>query len=75
MVLKTQEKSMKDKSDPLQVLLDMKAQLKLTVDDELIKKCYDLQKKHQYDKDRDTMNQMQAIIEEAIKDEDKRNNH
>ena len=64
-----------NKSDPLQVLLDMKAQLNLKVADDLIKKCYDIQNKHQYDKDRDTMNQMQTIIEETIKDEAQRNNH
>ena len=58
------------KSDPLEVLLEVKTQLKLSVDDDLIKACYQLQNVHQYDKDRDTMKKMQKLIEATIsKDE------
>ena len=58
------------KSDPLEVLLDVKTQLKLNVEDDLIKACYQLQNIHQYDKDRDTMKKMQKLIEAAISKEE-----
>lgn len=54
------------KSDPLLVLLDIKAKMKTEVNDELIKACYQLQSDHQYDKDRDTMKKMQALVETEI---------
>ena len=57
---------MTTKNDPLEVLLDTKKKLGITIDDEIIKACYQLQSEHQYDKDRDTMKKMQALIEEAI---------
>ena len=54
------------KSDPLLVLLEIKATMETNIDDELVKNCYQLQSEHQYDKDRETMKKMQALIEEAI---------
>lgn len=54
------------KSDPLSVLLEIKATMDTNIDDELVKSCYQLQSEHQYDKDRETMKKMQALIEEAI---------
>ncbi len=54
------------KSDPLSVLLDIKEQMTTKVDDELIRACYQLQSDHQYDKDRNTMKQMQALVETVI---------
>ena len=54
------------KSDPLSVLLEIKATMETNIDDELVKSCYQLQSEHQYDKDRETMKKMQVLIEEAI---------
>ena len=57
---------MATKSNPLNVLLDIKVKLGVDIEDDLIKKCYQLQSDHQYDKDRDTMKKMQELIEESI---------
>ncbi|MCW8828094.1 MAG: hypothetical protein OQK94_03455 [Gammaproteobacteria bacterium] len=57
---------MSHKSDPLQVLLDIKNKMSLDIDDELIKGCYEIQRDHQYDRDRDTLKKMKALIEEQI---------
>ena len=54
------------KSDPLTVLLEVRAGMDTTLDDELVRACYLLQSEHQYDKDRDTMKKMQALVEEVI---------
>lgn len=57
---------MKYKSDPLSVLLKLRGQMETQVDDDLIKACYKLQSDHQYDKDRDTINRMKALVEDAV---------
>jgi hypothetical protein len=57
---------MMNKSDPLTVLMDVKSKLNLNVDEDLIKECYQMQSDHQFDKNRDTMKQMQALIETEI---------
>ncbi len=57
---------MKTKSDPLTVLLEVKAGMDTTLSDELVSACYQLQSDHQYDKDRTTMRKMQALVEEVI---------
>ncbi len=54
------------RSDPLSVLLEIKATMDTNIDDELVKSCYQLQSEHQYDNNRETMQKMQALIEEAI---------
>ena len=44
----------------------------LDVDDHLIKKCYELQKKHQFDPDRNTVEKMRRLVEASLdKDGDK----
>ncbi|WP_086774970.1 DNA modification system-associated small protein [Vibrio coralliirubri] len=53
-------------NDPLKVLLAVKSELNLTVDEELIKRCYQVQSAHQYDKERDTVKKMQALVEEKV---------
>jgi hypothetical protein len=53
-------------SDPLAVLLEVKAGMDTKLDDELVRACYQLQNDHQYDKERDTMKKMQALVEEVI---------
>ncbi|MBB1296932.1 hypothetical protein [Pseudoalteromonas sp. SR41-7] len=54
------------KSDPLTVLLKLNSELGLELDETLIKDCYQIQKDHQYDKDRNTLPKVQAIVEESV---------
>jgi hypothetical protein len=54
------------KSDPLTVLLEVRASMDTKLDDELVRACYQLQSAHQYDKERDTMRKMRAMVEEVI---------
>ncbi len=54
------------KSEPLTVLLEVKAAMDTTLSDELVRACYQLQSDHQYDKDRTTMKKMQALVEEVL---------
>lgn len=60
---------MKHKSDPLEVLLRLNSKLGISIDESLIKECYKVQKEHQYDKSRDTVTKMKAIIEERVIDQ------
>ena len=64
---------MMNKSDPLIVLFDVKEQLGLSVDKELIEACYELQKLHQYDKERTTLKQMQKLVEATLPKDDGEN--
>ena len=56
---------MKD-SDPLEVLLALRSSIETQVSEELVRACYQLQAEHQYDKDRDTLKKMQALVEEEV---------
>ena len=53
-------------NDIVSLLLEIKERNKLNVDDDLIKKCYELQKKYQFDRERDTFRQMQDLVEDNI---------
>lgn len=53
-------------SDPLSVLMEVREGMDRKVDEQLLKDCYQLQSEHQYDKDRNTLNQMQALVETVI---------
>lgn len=55
-----------EQSNILAVLLDVKERNNLEIDDQLIKQCYELQKKHQYDPDRSTVEKMRTLIEKNI---------
>lgn len=57
---------MNKQSDPLAVLKTVKEELELTVSTDLIEGCYKLQSEHQYDKDRDTLKKMKALVEEKV---------
>jgi hypothetical protein len=57
---------MKHKSDPLTVLLRLNSELGKNIDESLIKECYQIHKEHQYDKDRNTVHKIQAIVEESV---------
>ena len=54
------------KSDPLTVLLKLNSELGLGLGESLIKDCYQVQKDHQYDKDRNTLRKVESIVEEYI---------
>lgn len=55
-----------EKSNILAVLLDVKERNNLDIDDQLIRHCYELQKKYQYDPNRNTVEKMRALIEKSI---------
>jgi hypothetical protein len=38
----------------------------MNIDESLIEECYQVQKDHQYDKDRNTVTKIQAIVEERV---------
>lgn len=57
---------MENKSDPLAVLLAIKEKMGLSVEKKLIEQCYQLQSAHQYDKDRDTIKKMKALVEDKV---------
>jgi hypothetical protein len=58
-----------NKSDPLAVLLRLNSELGKNIDETLIKECFQVLKEHQYDKDRNTITKIQAIIEECVVDQ------
>ncbi len=60
---------MTNKSDPLAVLLRLNSELGKNIDEALIKECFQVQKEHQYDKDRNTLAKIQAIVEERVEDQ------
>ena len=55
-----------DESNILAVLLGVKERNNLDLNDQLIKSCYELQKKYQYDPTRNTVEKMRALIEEHL---------
>lgn len=54
------------KSDPLSVLLSVRKEMDTSIDEDILKSCYQLQSDHQYDRDRNTIKEMQALVEDAI---------
>lgn len=59
-------KTTDENSDILAVLLDVKERNGYEIDDLLIKHCYELQKKHQYDPERRTVDKMRELIENNL---------
>lgn len=55
-----------EQSNILAVLLDVKERNSLEIDDQLIKQCYELQKKYQYDPNRSTVDKMRTLIEASL---------
>ena len=52
---------------PLETLLFVQADVAPDVDRQLLRNCYELQKKHQFDQDRGTSTQaMEHLIEEEV---------
>jgi len=54
------------KSNPLSVLLKINAQLEVPIDALLIEKCYSIQDKHQFDKERNSVNEIKKVVEASI---------
>ncbi|PHS73526.1 MAG: hypothetical protein COB22_02200 [Cycloclasticus sp.] len=54
------------KSNILAVLLDVKERNELQVDDKLIRECYELQKKFQFDPNRNTVEKMRELVEASL---------
>lgn len=61
---------MSEKNEILGVLLEIKQEQALVIENELIKQCYEVQRKHQFDPDRNTLNQMRELIENSLRDKD-----
>ncbi len=59
-----------DKGNILAVLLDVKERNSIEIDEKLIKQCYELHEKHQYDLNRSTVDKMRQLIEDNIKNND-----
>jgi len=57
-----------ENSDILAVLLDVKERNGHEIDDLLIKQCYELQKKHQYDPERKTIDKMRELVENNLQE-------
>ena len=62
-----------DSNHVLGLLLDIKRREGLEVDDEVIKQCYELQRKYQFELNRDiVIGEMRQLIEQSLNmDEDK----
>jgi len=58
-----------NESNILAVLLDVKERNNIDIDDYLIKQCYELQKKYQYDPNRSTVDKMRTLIEASLNDQ------
>ena len=58
-----------DQSNIVAVLLDVKERNNLDVGDQLIKDCYEVQKKFQFDPNRNTVEKMRALVEASLKKE------
>lgn len=55
-----------EESNILAVLLDVKERYELQVDDKLIRQCYELQKKFQFDPNRNTVEKMRELVETSL---------
>jgi hypothetical protein len=54
------------KSNPLSVLLKINAQLEEPIDAQLIEQCYSIQKKYQFDKESNSVNEIRQVVEASI---------
>lgn len=60
-----------NRSDPLELLLKIREQNNFDVDSALIEECYLIQKDHQFDKGRNTIEMMKKLIEECLESNNK----
>lgn len=57
---------MTTKSDPLEVIQRIHQDMETMVGDSLLAQCFEIQKSHQYDKDRSTLKEMQRLVESVV---------
>ena len=57
---------MSESSHIIALLLDIKEREGLDVDDQLIKQCYELQQKYQFDPSRNTVEKMRELVEASL---------
>ena len=57
---------MPDSSHITALLLNIKEREGFDVDDQLIKLCFELQKKYQFDQNRNTVEKMRELVEERL---------
>ena len=62
---------MTDKDEIFEVLLGVKKKREIDLDDELIRGCYEIQQKHQFDPDRNTVNKMRDLVDDWLSGEGK----
>ncbi len=63
---------MSESSNIIALLLNIKEREGLDVDDQLIKQCYELQKKYQFDLTRNTVERMRELVEASLDKNDGR---
>jgi hypothetical protein len=64
-----------NKADQMSVLLQVRDEKSLEIDERLITACLDIQNEHQYDKERNTLEKMRVVIENYISSEQGDKNH
>ena len=57
---------MSESSHIIALLLNIKEREELDVDDQLIKQCYELQKKYQFEPIRNTVEKMRELVEASL---------
>ncbi|MDE0313900.1 MAG: hypothetical protein OXM61_03280 [Candidatus Poribacteria bacterium] len=57
---------MSESSNIIALLLNIKESEGLDVDDKLIKECYELQQKYQFDPGRNTVEKMRELVEASL---------
>ena len=57
----------------LEVILEVKSKLGIDIDEDLLKKCFDIQRDHQFNHDRNrSMQEMRNLINEYVSKNDKK---
>ena len=57
----------------LEVILEVKSELGIDIDEDLLKRCFELQRDHQFDHDRTrSMQEMRNLIDEYVSKNDKK---
>ncbi len=57
---------MSESSSIIALLLNIKDREELDVEDKLIKQCYELQKKYQFEQNRNTVEKMRELVEASL---------
>ena len=57
----------------LEVILEVKSELDVDIDEDLLKKCFELQREHQFNHDRTrSLQEMRNLIDEYVSKNDKK---